>query len=753
MNRIEEIRKEEDSMKRSFLGRLKVKTKLSLSIIVVVALLAGGGVAGVLVSYRATLIADARALMASELEKMGAEIDGEIRTYIRTARSASFAQASGLYGDVRATVDLARTHLNSNMPSLFGFTTTYEDPEVGKEGLTQEEIDRLFTEDRLASYIHWNDGVRHDTITEDRAHRLHISWYTDPRELAKKYLSDPKAYRGRDLIFITEPYTSRNVHMMSIVSPILKEGRFLGVVSNDVSLLLIERKMKALKPYASASSFMISQNHNIMISPLSGTGLIGKKVSELGAGFGDGMPRALRKKTGGTLKTERRSDGKPVFVSHRKLPVTGFTIGMIVDEAEILAPINRLLTLIGGGITLGLLLCTLMIYAIANRLIARPIDRFMALFARIGMGEFDARYDAVSQDEFGELGTNLNAMLDNTLSLIQSREERDAMQQSVMKLLDEISGLADGDMTARAEVSEGFTGAIADAFNLMADQLHGVVLQVRQAVDRVEQAAAGTNSATEVLSKDSQKQFEQVRSSIDVISDMGGAIRTIATRTAKSAERSIESANMAEEGAIAVTESNASIQKIREQVQETALTIKRLGESSLEIGGILRLINEIADRTSILALNASIQASMAGDAGKGFVVVAEEVQRLAEQSASSTKKVEVLIKTIQAEITEAGMGIDRTITQVVKGTELAEAARSRLDAIRTDSLALSEMIREIASVTENQASVSRTVSETMESVGQASEEMQNSSSLIANEMEKLHDTTRALHTSVEAFRI
>ena len=280
---------------------------------------------------------------------------------------------------------------------------------------------------------------------------------------------------------------------------------------------------------------------------------------------------------------------------------------------------------IGVGIA-AVLLGLLISFGLAKGL-TRQINHIMDLLGEMGMGNFQARTEVVSSDELGEMATALNAMLDSITMLIQSQEERDAIQDSIMKLMGEICELTEGDLTARAEVTEDVMGAIADSFNTMAEQFGGIVRQVKSTTLSVDETASDVSKLTTELATKSIDQTKQVNAAIQAINDMAASIRQVSENAARSAEVSETSRTNAREGAEAVEKTNRAMDEIREQINETARSIKRLGESSMEIGNVVEIINNIADRTSILALNASIQAAMAGDAGYGFAVVAEEVQR------------------------------------------------------------------------------------------------------------------------------
>ena len=351
------------------------------------------------------------------------------------------------------------------------------------------------------------------------------------------------------------------------------------------------------------------------------------------------------------------------------------------------------------------------------------------------------------------MATSLNAMLDNTLVLIQSREERDAIQNSIMRLLDEISGLAEGDLTRRAVVTAEVTGAIADSFNTMAEQLSGVVKNVKKATLEVTYVSRDANASSAQMAKASEIQAKQVARTIEAINDMAASIRQVAENAVQSAAVSEQSTTNARAGAEAVQNTNKAMAAIRKNVQETARSIKRLGESSKEIGNIVQLINDIADRTSILALNASIQAAMAGDAGRGFAVVAEEVQRLAERSTNATKQIDTLIKNIQGEINEAGSSMEESIRRVVEGSTLANDAHNKLQEIESVSNQLAEITQSISTAATQQAKFSEKITMTMEEMGKVSSRNLSASQQTTRAINQLTKTTKGLAASVGTFKL
>lgn len=388
-----------------------------------------------------------------------------------------------------------------------------------------------------------------------------------------------------------------------------------------------------------------------------------------------------------------------------------------------------------------------------SRSLTVQVSHIMKLIGEMNAGNFAARTEVVSKDELGEMATTLNTMLDNITVLIQSQSERDAIQESIMKLLEEISALTEGDLTARAEVTEDMTGAIADSFNAMSDQLSDIIRKVKEATASVDVTSEDVAKQTISLANRNIEQTRKVTSAIKSIETMVDSIRNVSANAAQSATVSEKSRQNAREGAEAVQKTNLAMNEIREQINETARSIKRLGESSMEIGNVIQIINDIADRTSILALNASIQAAMAGDAGHGFAVVADEVQRLAESSSSSTKQIESLISNIQTEIKNVSTRMDESISKVVHGSQLADGAHAKLQEIEQVSNQLADLIEAITSATTEQVQVSEVISSTMQEIGDVSQESSRSSQETATSMDMLSRTARDLRSAVEMFKV
>ncbi len=333
------------------------------------------------------------------------------------------------------------------------------------------------------------------------------------------------------------------------------------------------------------------------------------------------------------------------------------------------------------------------------------------------------------------------------------QEEYDRNQHAILRLLDEIADLADGDLRSYATVSEDFTGAIADSINFAIDQLRDLVSRINSTSEEVAKYTQETQQVTMQLSEASEHNAQEIAGASTAISQMAASIDQVSANAAESAEVAKRSVNIATKGATVVNRTIQGMDTIREQIQETSKRIKRLGESSQEIGNIVSLINDIADQTNILALNAAIQASMAGEAGRGFAVVADEVQRLAERSAAATKQIESLVKTIQTDTNEAVSSMELTTTEVVRGTTLAKDAGVALDEIQTVSGDLATLIQSISEAAREQSTSAGNISQTMNVVQDITHQTSKTTMDAARSVTELSHMAEALRESVTDFKL
>ncbi|MFK8028886.1 MAG: methyl-accepting chemotaxis protein [Gammaproteobacteria bacterium] len=329
----------------------------------------------------------------------------------------------------------------------------------------------------------------------------------------------------------------------------------------------------------------------------------------------------------------------------------------------------------------------------------------------------------------------------------------DQQQEAILRLLDEMGDLADGDLTVEATVTEDITGAIADAINYAIEALRDLVSTIDGAAESVDSAARQTQASANHLSKASDNQSNQVASATESITKMAHSIDQVSSNAERSSEVARHSVEVAHKGGEAVRRTIDGMNTIRETIQDTSKRIKRLGESSQEIGNIVELINDIAEQTNILALNASIQASMAGEAGRGFGVVADEVQRLAERSTNATKQIEVLVKTIQSDTNEAVVSMERSTTDVVSGALLAENAGASLDEIEKVSNQIASLVQNISGSARQQATAASDVTRNMGVLQEISAQTAENTSATSDSISKLAEMASQLRRSVAGFTL
>lgn len=349
------------------------------------------------------------------------------------------------------------------------------------------------------------------------------------------------------------------------------------------------------------------------------------------------------------------------------------------------------------------------------------------------------------------LGWELNRATKRRLQITAETNERN--QNAILRLLDELADLADGDLTTTATVTEDFTGAIADSINYTIDQLRVLVSRINDTSVSVAAAAQETQQTALHLAEASEHQAQEIAGASAAVNEMAVTIDQVSANAAESAGVAERSVSIASNGAKVVQNTIHGMDTIREQIQETSKRIKRLGESSQEIGDIVSLINDIADQTNILALNAAIQASMAGDAGRGFAVVADEVQRLAERSATATKQIEALVKTIQNDTNEAVISMEQTTSEVVRGARLAQDAGVALEEIESVSANLAELIQNISNAARQQAASAGHISNTMNVIQEITSQTSAGTAATASAIGNLAQMAIKLRESVAGFKL
>jgi len=330
-------------------------------------------------------------------------------------------------------------------------------------------------------------------------------------------------------------------------------------------------------------------------------------------------------------------------------------------------------------------------------------------------------------------------------------EQNEQNQQAILRLLDELSSLADGDLTVQATVTEDITGAIADSINYAIEALRDLVATVNDSSILVDAAAKQTEAASQHLVRASETQTKQAGAASESITQVVAAIEEVSGNAERCSDVARHSVDVAHKGGEAVRRNIEGMNTIRETIQDTSKRIKRLGESSQEIGNIVALIEEIAEQTNILALNASIEASRAGEAGRGFAVVADEVQKLAERSTNATKQIEVLVSTIQSDTNEAVVAMERSTTDVVGGSLLAENAGAALVEIEQVSHQIASLVQNISTSSKGQTEAATNISNNMQVLSDISSKAMESTASTSSAIKKLSELASQLRKTVSGF--
>ena len=375
----------------------------------------------------------------------------------------------------------------------------------------------------------------------------------------------------------------------------------------------------------------------------------------------------------------------------------------------------------------------------------------VVIFNQFADGDFSINIPLHSEDDV--IGISFQNMVDKLRALVQTQDERDNLQKSILKLLREVSEVAAGDLTVQAEVAPEITGEIAEAFNSMTKELRSLIKQVKDVTFQVSSSANAINDTTEQLARGSEAQASQISRTTSAISNMAMQIQEVSENASLSAQVADDSLNNARYGAKAVQDNINAMNSIRKQVQETAKRIKKLGERSQEISQIVQLIDDLSDRTSLLALNASLQASAAGEAGIGFAVVAEEVERLADRSNRLTQQIAALTQTIQTETKDVVASMEETIHEVVVGSTLADKAGQALVEIEQVSTRLAELLQSISESAKQQAHSSEDISNAMTNISKVTELVQTGAIRAADSVKMLVELSDELRGSVAPFKI
>ena len=436
-------------------------------------------------------------------------------------------------------------------------------------------------------------------------------------------------------------------------------------------------------------------------------------------------------------------------------PVGGGALGSIhigLNVSQIKLNIRNILLnilYVGAGGLLLLALLTIVIVAI----IIAPVRELMEVSEALGRGDLTKKANVKSSDELGQLGLTLNTTIDRLQGLVQTESDRGKMQHQVMDLLSIVSGAAEGDLTVKAEVTADALGSVADAFNLMINGLQALVSQASDVASEIQHSTTDILKASDRMRRGAEQQTAEIQGASGAVNEMSRTIQRMAENAEAATQASLRATQAAVKGGTSVAETIKGMQRIRAAVQTTGKKIKGLGERSLEIGAIIEVINEIATQTNLLALNAAIEAARAGEQGRGFAVVADEVRKLAERAARATKDITSLIKGIQVETSEAVTVMEEGTREVEEGTKLADQAGAALREIEQIVKQTSGLVTDITNSAVNQVKVSEGIVTSMDSISKLTQETTVGVRDTVETISKLAELSTRLTVAIGRFKL
>ena len=477
---------------------------------------------------------------------------------------------------------------------------------------------------------------------------------------------------------------------------------------------------------------------------------------------GNAIPEAL--KNINMLKPGEPFGTKPATIALRDnvvevidiaSPIAGGTLGTVhvgLNMTLIKSNIRNILMYI-MGVGAGALIILSAVTMILSAIIINPVKDLMRVAESLGRGDLSKKATVKTGDELGQLGDTLNQTIDRLQGLIQTASDRDKMQHQVMDLLSVVSTAAEGDLTVKAEVTADALGSVADAFNLMITGLMTLVTQANNVAVEIQRSTSEILHSAERMRLGAEQQASQIRNASEAVNTMSHTTQQMAENAEAATQTSIKATQAAVKGGASVAETVKGMQRIRATVQSTGKKIKGLGERSLEIGAIIEVINEIATQTNLLALNAAIEAARAGEQGRGFAVVADEVRKLAERAARATKDITGLIKGIQVETSEAVTVMEEGTREVEEGTKLADQAGAALREIEQIVKQSANLMTDITRAAGDQVKSTESVVHTMNNISQLTRETTHGVQETVATINSLADLTKRLTDAIGRFKI
>jgi methyl-accepting chemotaxis protein len=426
---------------------------------------------------------------------------------------------------------------------------------------------------------------------------------------------------------------------------------------------------------------------------------------------------------------------------HAHVPITNFAS---LPGSEGIKLFVAFMLCLGAG--------TYTLFTLDNRVLA-PVKHLADFAEQLSHGDYRARANVDAADDFGFIAENLNRAAESSSRAMFNQEAQEALQRSVTEFLTIVSQVARGDLTLRGRVTTDALGNVVDSVNYMLDNFVKVLERVRRAAIDVQGGANEILIASEEMSSGAVQQDQEITNTSSAVEQLTVSMKQVSNNAEASAEAARRALDAAEQGNRAVRDTLDGMQRIRASVQATSKRIKALGDRSLEISEIVKVINDITEQTNLLALNAAIEAARAGEAGRGFAVVADEVRKLAEHSRSATKDIAALIKAIQAETNDAVVVMEEGTKEVEVGARLADQAGRALDAISTVVRQSAELVQEISLASKQQVRGTEGVANAMQIISNITRQTSQGARQTARTVEQLVHMSEQLNEALSQFRV
>ena len=434
---------------------------------------------------------------------------------------------------------------------------------------------------------------------------------------------------------------------------------------------------------------------------------------------------------------------------------------ILVRDAELAFATQRQL---GLTIAVGLGITTLLVAAIATYLAnqaTKPLIEAVAGVKKIGGGDLDTRLAVTSQDELGELNTNINLMTKQIQGSLeeqkvlaeQQRQEKEKLEMAIFTLLEEVSDATDGDLTVRANLDSMELSTVADLFNAIITNLQDIAIEAKQSTSQVGLSLKQNEEEIRLLAEQAIAETKEAQETLRSVQQMSQSIQAVAENAGQAEKITDDTYNTIVSSTQNMDSTVKSILELRTTVGETAKKMKRLGESSLKISQVVSFIEEIALKTNVLSINASVEAGRAGEYGQGFTIVAEQVGALAEQSAAATKEIANIVSAIQAETQEVNRAMESGTTQVVETTRLVESTKQSLGLVLEKSQEVNQLMESISQSTVSQASTSQTITNLMQKIAELSATTSQSSTKVAQSIGETAQVAQKLESTVAQFKV